>query len=187
MSPSLPSHRMLGRTPPWMPGISTSDRARPGEPSPDPGKRSTPTPEGTAPRQDFSAEKGGSRGCTHSTGPAGRGHRSLHAHAAAHSRCCVFRQLLQTETSFSSQGDQLLGTSFHVPTKAPVDMKCARRAHPHVAECLRLMLGHLHSPRPVCPPQLCGCVLTGLGPTAPSASNTRTPAGWFGFCCSSYL
>lgn len=26
------------------------------------------------------------------------------------------------------------------------------------------MLGHLRSPRPVCPPQLCGCVLTGLGP-----------------------
>lgn len=62
-------------------------------------------------------------------------------------------------------------------------MRC--QGHPHVAERLRLTLGHLRPPAR--PPQFCGCVLTGLGPRAPSASNTRTPAGWFGFCFSSYL
>lgn len=83
--------------------------------------------EGTAARQDFPAEEGGSRGCTCSTGPGG-GIAACTPTPPSTLDAVSSANFFEQGHLFSSQGDRLLGTSFHVPTEAPVDVKCAAKA-----------------------------------------------------------
>lgn len=70
----------------------------------------------------------------------------------------------------------LLWMSFHVPTKVPTDMKCARRAHPHVAERLGLTLGHLHPPPPPLSLPAPGLHPHGSGPRSPLRQHRQDPS-----------